>query len=282
MNKAAACSLIMAAFFVGLPAHERPRDKSASQPEQDELRSILQKAGAYCERVDSISLYFVCIEEIEETLFNPFRNLEFPARSWKVDKNKYVYDYQLVRQDEIKESRTLLYENGKGLNLKDAPLKTKRFQYHNVIYGPNGIFGFKVQGEYDYSIEKEVKLWGIPTLIIKAVPALKEGTKSLYGRAWIDKVTGAFLKAEWEQEAVMNYGAVQEFAKANHARAALKQESEYRYDKNGIRFPSKFLVAEDYYQERSGGGRRIITKSLLKVEYKDYRFFIVDTITDIK
>lgn len=258
-------------------------DSPTEQLDQDKLKDILQKTGEYCARVERISLYFICIEEIEEILFSPFRNLEFPARSWKSEKNRYMYDYQLIRKGEIEESRILLKENGKAQNLKGAPLKTKRFNYRNVIFGPIGIFGFEAQDKCQYSIEKETKLWDIPVIVIRAVPAVKGEASSLYGRAWVDKANGSFLKAEWEQESVINYSAMQEFAKANNARAGLKQASEYRYEKNGIRFPSEFSVAEDYYQNRDvGGGRRIITKSLLNVKYKDYKFFIVETETGLK
>jgi len=274
--------IIILSSFV-LPSAVAYGDSLARQLDQDKLKNILQKTGEYCARVERISLYFICIEEIEEKIFKPFRNLEFPASSWKLEENKYIYDYQLIRKGEIEESRILLKENGKAQNLKGAPLKTKRFIYRNIIFGPIGIFGFEVQDKYQYSIEKETKLWDIPVIVIKAIPAIKGETSSLYGRAWIDKAKGNFLKAEWEQESIINYSAMQEFAKANNARAGLKQESEYRYEKNGIRFPSEFSVAEDYYQNRTvGSGRRVITKSLLNVKYKDYKFFIVETEIDLK
>jgi hypothetical protein len=145
------------------------------------------------------------------------------------------------------------------------------------------MFRYEAQDDYQYSFEKETKLWGVPVVLIRAIPKRKERTGPLFGRAWIDRDNGSLLKAEWEQESVGNYIGMQDFAKANNAIPGLKQESEYRYEKNGIRFPSQFRVVEDYYQNRIiGGGRRVITKSTLDVIYTNYKFFIVETTTDFK
>jgi hypothetical protein len=260
-----------------------PGESPSEQLAQDKLKDILLKTGEYCARVERISLYFTCIEEIKERIFDPFRNLEFPSSSWRSEENNYTYDYQLIQKGEIEESRILLQEDGKTQTQKNAPLKTARFRYSNVIFGPLGMFRYEAQDDYQYSFEKETKLWGVPVVLIKAIPKRKEGTGPLFGRAWIDKGNGSLLKAEWEQESVGNYIGMQDFVKANNAIPGLKQESEYRYEKNGIRFPSRFRVVEDYYQNRIiGGGKRVITKSTLDVIYANYKFFIVETTTDFK
>jgi hypothetical protein len=236
----------------------------------------------YCDRLNRIALYFVCTEEVEEKIFKPYRILEWGG-AWKTEKNNYIYDYQLVRKENIEESRILIKENGKQINMTGAPLKTQRFRYKHVIFGPIGVFGSEAQKRYDYSIEKETKLWGIPSLIIRAVPNNTEEVKWLYGKAWLDKANGCILKAEWEEKSLTNYEAMLEFAKAFNAHPGLKQESEYAFEKNGIRFPSQFTVIEDYYQRRTvGTGVRVITKSNLTVTYTDYKFFTVETETDFK
>lgn len=268
--------LIFATFAVAMTG-ESPSEQLA----QDKIKDILLKTGEYCAKVERVSLYFTCIEEIEERIFYPFRIIESPSIPWRLEENNYTYDYQLIRKREIEESRILLKENGKARTQKNAPLKTVRFRYSNVILGPLGMFRYEAQDDHHYSLEKETKLWGVPVFLIKVVPKRKEGTGPLYGRAWIDRDNGSLLKAEWKQESVINYIGMQDFAKANNAIPGLKQESEYRYEKNGIRFPSRFRVVEDYYQNRrTGGGRRTITKSTLDVIYKNYKFFIVEITTD--
>jgi hypothetical protein len=259
------------------------RSSDQKRARQAQLEGLLEKAGRYCERLNRVSLYFVCTEEIEEKIFNPYRILEW-GTGWKTDKNNYVYDYQLIRKDNtIEETRILLRENGKSINMKDAPLKTRRFWYQHVIFGPVGIFSFEAQDTHDYSIEKEAKLWGRQAILVRAIPKNPNEEKWLYGRAWLDAADASILKTEWEEKSVKNYDAMQKFAKTIDARPGLKQEAEYGFEKNRVRFPSQFRVIEDYYQRRSLGiGVRVITKSDLIVRYKNYKFFTVETETDIK
>jgi hypothetical protein len=256
---------------------------SPGELEKNLLGDILQKSGEYCARLEQIALFYVCLEAVEETIFNPFRTLEGSVGWWKTEKNRYLYDYQLIHKGNLAESRILLKMNGQDLNIKESPLKTKRFLYQHVIFGPLGIFGYEAQASHDYSVEKETKLWGVPVLVIKAVPKNPATEKWLYGKAWLDKHNGSILKTEWEERSVKNYEAMVEFAKSVRAEPGLKQESEYAIEKNGIRFPSEFKVREDYYQRRTiGSGVRVITKSILSVTYKDYKFFTVETESGIK
>jgi len=69
----------------------------AAPDEGPSLNKILEGCAEYCERLRHTSLYFVCREEIKETIYRPWFQSEM---------NKYVYDYQLVRkQGNIKEKR---------------------------------------------------------------------------------------------------------------------------------------------------------------------------------
>lgn len=62
------------------------------------------------------------------------------------------------------------------------------------------------------------------------------------------------------------------------ARPSINFISEYAYEKNGIRFPSQYLVKEEYIHP--GMGRILVSET--KVVYNDYRFFIVETEVEIK
>jgi len=76
----------------------------AAPEEGPSLNKILEGCAEYCERLRHTSFYFVCREEIKETIYRPWFQSEM---------NKYVYDYQLVRkQGNIKEKRILLSEYG--------------------------------------------------------------------------------------------------------------------------------------------------------------------------
>ena len=98
---------------------------SSQSVNQEEVEKILEECADYCEKLSHLVLYFVCREEITERIDHsepkaigqfssddPKRirkNTQFPA----LDKNVYIYDYQLIRREnETKEQRILLEENG--------------------------------------------------------------------------------------------------------------------------------------------------------------------------
>jgi hypothetical protein len=102
-------------------------------------------------------------------------------------------------------------------------------------------------------------------------------TSSLYGKAWVRARDGAVLKVEWEPASMGNYAAIEDFAKAQGGDPRIRFSSEYRFEKNGLRFPSAYEVVEAY--RRLG---RMVTVSRTTVLYKDYQFFEVKVRTEIK
>jgi len=257
--------------------------QSKNQSEISILEGILNKAREYCERLNRIALYFTCMEDVSETIYEPFRVPTFKS-GWKALENNYVYDYQLIKKtetDKIEERRFLVQKNGKKATGDEKPLSTERFFFETVVFGPIGLFGYEAQIYNNYSPEKETtSLWGRMVYVINTVPRVPDKAKWQYGRAWIDKETGGILKIEWNGTSLGNYEAVLKIAEKLDAKPLIKFESQYEYEKNGIRFPSRFTVNEDY-QQRSpfwGTGARVINKSKLIAIYRDYKFFTVETI----
>lgn len=234
------------------------------------LAIILRKTGEYCERLDRIALNFVCLEDIHERIYDPYRFLLWHGR-FKVEEKTFLYDYQLTRKEGVEETRVLLRENREPRSVKNAPLKTRRFNYKHVIFGPGGLFGLKAQKNNVYEIEDETTIWGNPAVIVKAVPLQVENAGWLYGRAWLSPADGRVFKIEWEENSIENYEAVVEFAKKFDAKPALQFDSEYQFEKNGIQFPSRCTIKEIYVQHV-----RKIIKSELTVTYRNYRFFVVE------
>jgi hypothetical protein len=196
-------------------------------------------------------------------------------------KNRYVYDYQLISGDAHDESRVLIEENRKEVHLPRAPLKTRRFRYSHVIFGPTGLLGSDVQHRFEYSLIKKRKLWGIETWVVKAIPRDPENSDKLFGNIWLDIRDGSIMRIEWEETSLANYGNLEKDAKALGAVPRLEFSSEYRFEKNGVRFPSRFYIKETYRRHRSGriGGSsfQLLYKSELEVAFKDYRFFVVES-----
>lgn len=242
---------------------------------QAQLAGILHKAGAYCDKLKQIALHFVCCEEVREVIYSG----PWPPRGgkpWKRQGKKFTYDYQLIRKDKIEESRILIKENGKSLHVQGASLKVGRFSYKFVILGPIGLMSFDSQKNHAYILEKSEKLWGRQVCVIEATPKSPEKDDHLFGKVWVDKANGSILKIVWTGSSLDNYAGVEEFAKKMKVKPNLILVSEYKYEKNGIRFPSKYELRENYIKKYIYGFRTFL-KSELKVKYKDYKFFIVET-----
>ncbi len=239
---------------------------------QIELKKVLQKCAEYCERLSNSVLYFVCQERIEEVAFLRDRT-SFGRKDWAVHlRSTYVYDYQLIRKDgKIKEKRILIEENGRKKHEENAQLKTK-FLHENLILGPIGLLSKQRQQYYDYKIIEEKKFKGEEALIIEAVPISLHTLSLIYGKIWIRKSDFGILKIEWEQTSIEKYERIEKRAKALKAKPRITIITEYSFDKKGIRFPSKNSFKEGYIRM----GRKFLL-SETTVEYKNYKFFTVET-----
>ena len=272
--------VILVFLFLSSPAPAFSQKETPELENTKDLEKILQKCSEYCNKLANSALDFVCLEKIKEEIFYQPRifvstyGTRYTTSSRSTKKSVYVYDYQLIRKDfKIKESRELIEENGKKKNEKNAQLKTRFFGHENIIFGPVGLLSEFWQQYYQYKIIKKEKLKGEKTIVIEATPIPYMQTNNLYGKIWVRKDDFSILKIEWDQASIENYELIEENAKKLNAKPLIRFYSEYVFEKNGIRFPSKYSVTETYVHQR---GIRY-TRSKVTVTYKDYKFFTVET-----
>lgn len=274
--------ILLVIFLTFLSAQFFSQTDNPKMSDQEELELILKKCEEYCERLNNVSLYFVCKEEIKEKIYlSPARSGSvalLPSgelRENKLPRNKYIYDYQLIRKgDTTEEQRILIEENGQEKNDLDAQLKTTRFQHKFIVFGPIGLLGQKQQKNYDYKILKNVNYKKEKTVILEALPKFPQENNTLYGKIWIRKKDFAILKIEWEQESLENFEEIEKIAKRMNATPLITFISEFGFEKNKIRFPNKYSVEEIYISRQRG--RRFL-RSKTTVVYDNYKFFTVDT-----
>jgi len=258
--------------------------------ENNDLNQILDKCAQYCEKLSHSALYFVCTEKVEEMIRKPQESASHSFRTFggttyqvygglHTERHTYVYDYQLIRkQGIIKESRILLKEDGKKKHEENAPLKTERFYYKHVIFGPTGLLSRKAQLKHAFQIIKHGKFNKEQVVVIRATPKNEKGISHLYGDVWISRDNFRILKIEWNQQSLQDYEKMKEVAEQSNAVPKTILISEYGYEHNGIQFPSKYTIKEIY--ESKIWKKRRSKKSETIVTYKDYKFFTVEV--DIK
>jgi hypothetical protein len=273
----------------------RPPAPAQSSPAVD-LPSLLEKTAEYCRKLESAILDFICREEIAERI-DPALDVPPPptVKTWSTAdnwtgaesrgaivitaapakiKNFYVYDYQCIRkQGQIRERRTLLEENKKKKNEPNAVLKTSVIFYENALLGPVGFFEKSRQAEYDYALAGSDKFDKKTVIIVEAKPKLEtpEG-KDLYGKAWIDPVTGDIVKIDWSAGRVGHLEIFEKRGAKYGRKPRLTLRSEFQAEKNGIRFPSKMFIEEAYVNARG----RAFVRSETTVTYKNFKFFTVE------
>jgi hypothetical protein len=256
-----------------------------------DLDALLQKTTAYCQRLEAAALDFVCREEIKETI-DPTLDVMDPQDTsddwtWISRRtytamlmplrkiiNFYVYDYQCVRSGRaICETRTLLEENGKEKREANAVLKTSVVVFGTALMAPVGLFGKRFKSDYDYSLVGHEMLDKTSVAVINARPKTgAPATSNLYGKAWIDSASGDILKVEWSDSRVGGFEIFEKRGRRYMRTPQLNIRSDFKIEKNGIRFPSR-LVVEEAYLGRSG---RATVRSKTEVTYKDFKFFTVE------
>lgn len=265
--------LVSVFIFIVFSSQIYSQRANSNSTNQVELETILKKCAEYCNKIENSALYFVCSERIkEEIVINP----EFELGTIKVfaekERNEYVYDYQLIKKgNDIKESRTLVEENGEKKKEKDAPLKTKRFFSLRSVFGPVGLLRKEFQESYDYKLSKEDKIEERKAYVIEAIPKKSLEEKPNYGKLWVDKEDFSVLKIEIAQDSLVDYESYVEELKKKGVRPVFTTVHYYRIEKKGIRFPSKtvFMEVYSYMGKRSQLSRTV-------VEYTDYKFFTVE------
>ena len=247
-------------------------------------QTLLAAAADYCRRLQEAALYFVCKEEVRERLsraltaqagipsdMDPYGRASLSlGGAGKI--REWEYDYQLIRKEgRTEETRTLLKENGSTKHEENAKLATVRFEHSNVVLGPVGLLSAAAQRLHDYGIVKEMEMAGEAVVVVDVRPRSQDAS-SLYGKAWIRRRDGAVLRIEWEPASLGNYQEIARMASEYGVRPKISFMSEYAFEKNGLRFPSAYSVAEDY---QIAGQMAKMSKT--EVTYKDYKFFLVRT-----
>jgi hypothetical protein len=252
--------LFLLIAFLGLsPVLPASQDQIGSE----RLGKILEKAAFYCRKMDRAALDFVCFEEVTE------------MTNRHTERNEvFLYDYQFVRKgEETKEQRNLIAINGRKIRPARPPVQPAAFRYKNVFFGPIGLLSETWQAYHDFRIAGEEKVFGETAVVIEATPNAEEREPHPYGRIWIREKDGSVLKIVWDQRSLGNFGEIEEWAKENEAEPLITAYSEYRYEKNGLRFPSLNYTEQAYI--RKDGTK--FTNARISVVYKGYKFFVVET-----
>ena len=291
-----------AAIFA-VPVELRINSAQAVEDRPADLADILERCAAYCDRLSGAILDFVCLERIEEmvadlvivksatgTEIAGFENTQdlqqlakssdpgespFGLRVKKKVRSSFVYDYQLIQDKpgHITETRTLVKENGRTVLEKNAALKTSVFSYGLPVMGPGTMLGRDRQNLFDFKIIKETTLGKDRAVIIQATPKPGSPSDILSGKIWVRKSDAGVLRIEWVPESIGHYERAVDLAKQIGGQPHLILTTEFAFEHNGVRFPSRYTFEEMYlFSTRSP-----LIRSMTTVTQAGYKFFTVET-----
>jgi hypothetical protein len=271
---------------------------AAGAQKAESLDAVLEKARAYCRRLDQAALDFTCQEEVKEQI-NAFgrpqgptirtlgtnqmagasvMNVQ-PAPPESFITTTYLYDYQYIRKaSDVRERRDLLKRNGEDIQESDTRIKTLHFKFADIFFGPSVLLGTDAAAKHIYRLIETEKIKGQPAAVIDCGPRGIGGERPLSGKAWVRLADGAVLKIEWDPETFGRYSEVLAVADKFKMKPKIKSVTEFGAERNGLRFPSLDVTEEVY----KGGGASIFTRAVVTAKYTDYKFFTVETATEIR
>ncbi len=287
------------------PAAEQTRAEARKRklpaPMTVQFLDALARAGAYCEKLKASAFRFVCDEHVQEARLerNPLsRNTQRLLNSW-------IYDYQITGAGQrISEQRTLLNENGHAMRAENAAPRTRIATLYGVLLPITYLAG-ENRSRYDYAAAEGERVGGRDCVVVDATPKPGNGGEG-GARLWIDREDGSVLKIELETSAVKGFEALRDTATRMGARLEIRDVHEYGTVKEGLRFPSKTLFRELYVFDRnapafkaesydalgefatpkgssiSAHSNREMELTRIDIDYRNYRFFEVKTILEIR
>jgi hypothetical protein len=293
-------AMVIAAFFVlaGVLADAAPARAQKAAAEDASLEAMLTKARAYCRRLDRAALDFVCREEVKEkanavsrppaiTMIMQSTNNRLNSGAVKVlppppesfATTTYLYDYQYVRKaSDVRERRDLIKKDGEDIVKADTRIETLHFKFAEVLFGPSILLGPEASEKHIYGLVKTDKFKGEKSAVIECSPRGMGGERALSGTAWVRVSDGAVLKIDWDPETFGGWLEVLAVAEKFKMKPKIKSTTEFGVERNGIRFPSLDLTEEAY----TGGSQSIFTRSIITAKYAEYKFFIVETESEIR
>jgi outer membrane lipoprotein-sorting protein len=252
------------------------QNQSNKQVSEADLDKILKNTREYCRKLNGAALNFVCLEEVSEKTFQIVQSFQWrgPRVMRNEVRHKYLYDYQYIRKNgRLTEKRILLEEDGRKKRDKQTSLLTTMFQYENVIFGPVNLLVEERQFFFNYKITGSQGINGVKTIVLEATPKPWASQDISGGTIWVSEGDFSILKIEWNQEKMKRSEIIMDMAKRYKGTPVVTQTIEFEFEKNGIRFPSRFFIEEAYINKR---GKTII-HSETNVIYRDYKYFTVET-----
>jgi tetratricopeptide (TPR) repeat protein len=254
------------------------------------LKTILEKAGKYCQIMDKTKIYYYCLETKRDNVLlikKLARALENPAGFFKHYSpiklrggritDYYKYDLQYIKESNgtVNENRKLLIEN---LDNSNPGIPVLSYSITEALHGPHTLIGFGWQQWFHYKILSREVLFDEEVVVLGVVPRSYNTRNRMSGKIWISKRNGSVLKIEWHHRGIQNREQLRALGFILERDPELRFISEFAKKKGDLRFPSKCRMVESYTNDE---GDRFVRLEV-KINYNKYQFFMVSSQVELK
>ena len=251
---------------------------SETQPKSEaegKLEEILKACAQYCEKLADASLHFICRERIVEEVYHYRPGTYFRNQPLLIDKEKstFVYEFRFrLEEKRIQDSRILVEENGKKRREENDPLKTIHYGQEIIFLEPVGLLSKDYWSYYHYRIVGRERFKGEKAVVIEVVPSDAEADE-FTAKIWVRDGNFSLLKIERVQETLGDFEGFKRTSDGILLESHITYITEFLYEKDGIRFPTRHSIRETYYAIFSK--RKRLVRSLVRSEtivvYEDYK-----------
>ncbi|MGZ4887144.1 MAG: TonB family protein, partial [Candidatus Aminicenantales bacterium] len=156
--------------------------RKPEEPENEELKTLLDRCGEYCDKLTAYATFFVCHEKVMEKVNEIHLNEDDISHGKDVlrhiypvlgggRRNRYLYDYQLIRKDgETQERRTWLDGCGKEIAGHEISAGETRPWSIKAILVPGMLFSREQRARFSYKMAEGEKVKGRPAYLIEVRP----------------------------------------------------------------------------------------------------------------
>jgi TonB family protein len=272
-----------------------------------EMQTILAGCAEYCRKLADAALFYTCDETISETnhylkapdqlaqaRFTYDQVIYEDARGWtgvlvdrpqimdrrKIERLTYDCDYQLIRRfGDIEERRIVLKDNGRKITDRVDLLTDERYVALSPIVSMLKLLDKDHQALFNFRVLKEEKVSGREAYVIEAVPKLGDADGVQSAKVWVDKAGFQILKSEIEGVPLDGYDDVLNEAVLLNVKPLFVRTYDFRVEKSGVMFPDRTKVLIEYPSIRPNSRE---TKSKIELNYKNFKFFKVESEEEIK
>ena len=306
MQRSSVYSLVFIAVLGSASSTARPAYSSLRQETgEPTLQTILYRLQRAARLYSDQALRFTCDERIVHWRFRPNGS---PAR--RTHERQYFYVRSATPGGDETAARLLDYRTQRaeaeaGSEPEEVQLEALGLpSYLTRAYSWIFIFQKTLQSRYRFELIDRERVLGRSAAVITfaAIPPYEKDLNDWFGKAWVDVETFQLLRVEGLQakyhERLQELRQGRGEARADrNADIIIEATTEFREEKNGMRFPSDVVVTGTQYRIRSplsGFGFRssarleerdglaVIPVFEVEQSYKNYRFFSVRTSSEIR